>query len=156
MLVEKNPNTFGRKCIGTFFSDFCPKKKSSENFWSKFFLGPTFFDFCPKKISLKKSMKIQNFEISKKIGGKSKFQNFEISLTFSTKHFSGKNRKFLVPIFFRWDVFGFFRRFFFRQKFLGLPIPIPNDPKIPKITLRTACNHYKNTNSAHEKIIAPF
>ena len=45
----------------------------------------------------------------------------------------------------------FFRRKFFDQYFFGSPIPIPNDPKIPKITLRTAYGHYKNTNSAHEK-----
>ena len=63
----------------------------SEFFWSKNFrrkkirkllvenfLGPTFFDFWSKKNSLKQSMKIQNIEIEKK----SKFRNFELSLTF--------------------------------------------------------------------------
>ena len=37
----------------------------------------------------------------------------------------------------------FFRRKFFRPEIFGLPIPIPNFPKIPKITLRTACDHFK-------------
>ena len=40
---------------------------------------------------------------------------------------------------------------FFVGKFFGSPISIPNDLKIPKITLRTACDQYKNTNSAREK-----
>ena len=40
---------------------------------------------------------------------------------------------------------------FFRECFFGSPIPIPNDPKIPKITLRTACDQYKITKSEHEK-----
>ena len=40
---------------------------------------------------------------------------------------------------------------FFSIKFFWSPIPILNFPKIPKITLRTACDHFKNTNSAHEK-----
>ena len=43
----------------------------------------------------------------------------------------------------------------FRPKIFGSHISIPNDPKIPKITLRTACHHYKNTNNAHEKKV-PF
>ena len=36
-------------------------------------------------------------------------------------------------------------------KISGSPISIPNDPKITKITLRTACGHYKNTNNARDK-----
>ena len=54
-------------------------------------------------------------------------------------------------LFFRQNFSDFFRRKFFDQYVFGSPIPIPNDPKIPKITLRTAYGHYKNTNSAHEK-----
>ena len=33
---------------------------------------------------------------------------------------------------------------------------MPNDPKIPKITLRTACDHYKITNSEHEEKLSDF
>ena len=40
--------------------------------------------------------------------------------------------------------------------FFGSPISIPNDPKIPKITLRTACDHYKITNSEHEEKVSDF
>ena len=65
---------------------------------------------------------------------------------------SNKNRKLLVPKKNRPKVFGFFfRRKIVRQNFFGSPISIPNDPKIPKITLRTACDHYKITKSEHEK-----
>ena len=49
--------------------------------------------------------------------------------------------------FFRQMFSDFFRRKMFDQYFFGSPIPIANDPKIPKITLRTAYEHYKNTNS---------
>ena len=60
-------------------------------------------------------------------------------------------------------VLFFWSQLFFRNSFrifstkkcsttkIGSPISIPNDPKIPKITLRTACDHYKNTNNAHEQ-----
>ena len=41
----------------------------------------------------------------------------------------------------------FFRRKKIRPEIFGLPIPIPISPKIPKITLRTACDHFKNTNN---------
>ena len=52
-----------------------------------------------------------------------------------------------------WSQFFSTKKFsdFFRRIFLGLPIPIPKFPKIPKITLRAACDHFKNTNSTHEK-----
>ena len=36
-------------------------------------------------------------------------------------------------------------------KKIRVPISIPNFPKIPKITLRTARDHSKNTNSTHEE-----
>ena len=42
------------------------------------------------------------------------------------------------------------------EMFLGLSISIPNDLKIPKITLRTACDQYKNTSSAQQKKVAFF
>ena len=46
----------------------------------------------------------------------------------------------IVLIFFlRWIVF--------RSKCFGSPTPIPNFPKIPKITLRTACGYFKNTKT---------
>ena len=44
---------------------------------------------------------------------------------------------------------GFFSTKHFPTKYYRITISIPNDPKIPKITLRTACDHYKNTNNAH-------
>ena len=44
----------------------------------------------------------------------------------------------------------FFRRKIFRPKFFGSLIPIPNFPKIPKIVLRTACDHFKNTKTLPE------
>ena len=71
-----------------------------------FFLGPN-FSISPKTISMKKSMKIMNFEISKK------FRNFEFSLTFSTTKNSDKNRKMLVPQKFPTNSF----RIFFDDKF---------------------------------------
>ena len=36
----------------------------------------------------------------------------------------------------------FFRRKTFRPEIFGLPIPIPNFPKIPKIALRKLCDAY--------------
>ena len=48
-----------------------------------------------------------------------------------TKNFDQKNRP---------NVFGFFRRNIFRPEIFGLPIPIPNFPKIPKIALRKLCD----------------
>ena len=65
--------------------------------------------------------------------------------------FSVKNRKFLVPKNVRPKVFGFFFDEKNSIKHFGSPISIPNDPKIPKMTLRTACDHYKITKSEHEK-----
>ena len=44
----------------------------------------------------------------------------------------------------------FFDEKIFDNFFFRVSISIPNFPKIPKITLRTACDHYKNTNNAHE------
>ena len=52
--------------------------------------------------------------------------------------------------------FDFFRRKNFRRKISGSHISIPNDPKIPKITLRTACDHYKNTNNVYGTWVAFF
>ena len=76
--VEKNPKTFGRN-----------------------FFGTKFFQFSTDFFSMKKSMKIQNFEISKNFRKNRNFKNFEFSLTFSTIFFSIKNRKKLVPKKFR-------------------------------------------------------
>ena len=77
------------------------------------------------------------------------------SSKFSMTFFSIKNifrpTKNFDQMFFRQKFSDFFRRKIFDQKIFGSHIPIPNDPKIPKITLRTAYDHYKNTNSAHEK-----
>ena len=130
-------NRWSENFVGNFSS-----KKIRKLLVGKF-LGPTFFrflsDFFVEKIN-EKSGKI--FEIFEKI--------FDFSLTFSTKNFRTKNRK-MFPKKSDQKFSDFFRRKFFRPCFFGSPISIPNDPKIPKIILRTACDHYKNTNNAHEK-----
>ena len=63
------------------------------------------------------------------------FENFEISIFSIFKIFNKKSIDFPVPF---W-------------KYFSRPIPIQKCPKIPKIVLRTACDPFKNTNSAHEK-----
>ena len=55
------------------------RRKKPENFWSKKIGDQKKYDFCSKKSSLKKSIKIQNFEISIFFGIFLKFQNFEFS-----------------------------------------------------------------------------
>ena len=48
------------------------------------------------------------------------------------------------PTFFSTKMFlDFFRRKKLSMKKIWLPIPMGNFPKIPKITLRTACEHFK-------------
>ena len=118
--------TFGIE-IGTrkhFGRNFFRRKKS-ENFWPKIFLGPTFFEFCPKCFSLKKSMKIKNFEIPGKSRVFSKFGNFQFSLTFPKIFFS---RFFLISkIIFRYflrenfhikKILFFSRKYFITPKFI--------------------------------------
>ena len=100
--VEKNPTTFGRF----------------------FFSGPKNFDFWSKKNSLKKSMKIQNFEISK----------------IFRKIFDKKSKNFGPKIVFDQKFSDFFRRNNFRPEMFGLRIPIPSVSKIPKIALRKLCD----------------
>ena len=95
------------------------RRKKSENFLVENFLGPKNFDFWSKKCSLKKSMKIQNFEISifSKI-----FRNFKIlnfHLLFQRKMFRSKNRKLLVQIFFSTKSFLIFSTKKISQFFLG-------------------------------------
>ena len=135
-----------------FLSKIFSSKKKSEHFWSKIFWDQKISIFVRKKIveKVNENSKFRNFE------NFSKFQNFEFSLTFSSKFFSGKNRKCLVPIFFSTKSFRIFFDDFFSTKKIGSHISIPNDPKIPKITLRTACDHYKITNSEHEKKVRFF
>ena len=112
------------------------------------FLGRKIFDFLVEKKSLKKSMKIQNFEISIFFEHFSKFQNFEFSLTFSTKFFSTKKPKTFGPKNCSIKKFSiFFRRKMFRPKNFRSPIPIPNFPKIPKIMLRKPCDDSKQTKT---------
>ena len=93
-----------------------------------------------------------------KIFRRKKSENFSSKIfwdqQFSIEHFFDQNfgrPKIFDKNFstFCFDIF--FRRKFFRQFFFGSPISIPNDPKIPKIILRTTCDHYKNTNIAFEK-----
>ena len=65
-------------------------------------------------------MTIQNFEISIFFENFSKFQNFEFSLTFSTKTFSIKKSKIFGPKKISTKKFSdFFRRFFSTKMFLG-------------------------------------
>ena len=141
------------------------RNRYSKKNWSKTFsskkirkllvekiFGTTIFRFFVEKKSLKKSMKIQNFEISgenRKIFEISKFLNFH--WFFQRKKVRTKIDFFGPKMFFDQKFSDFFRRNIFRHKISGSPISIPNDPKITKITLRTACDHYKNTNNARDK-----
>ena len=76
---------------------------------------------------------------------KKKFRQ-KVSNFFDRKKMFEKKSKFFGPNFFFDQKFSdFFRRFFFRPIFFRVPISIPNFPKIPKIILRTACDHSKNT-----------
>ena len=65
------------------------------------------------------------------------------------KHFSSKN-------IFRQKCFGIFRR---QKNPIGnfwLPIPIPNFPKIPKITLRKPCDKAKDTKNQKYTFLTLF
>ena len=112
--------------------------------------------FDRKNFRSKKKSKMfgrKNFR-SKKIDF---FRDFFRSKYFFDQTFSGFffDRFFSIKMF---DLFfrTFFSTIFFLHFFLGSPISIPNFPKIPKITLRTACDHYKITNSAHEEKVTFF
>ena len=116
-----------RKKIGRkIFVEKNPKTFGRKKFWDQ-----KFSIFCRKKI-------IEHF------GEKKSDQKYFRP----TKNFD----HFLFDKSFR----IFFRRKMIDHYFFGSPISIPNDPKIPKITLRTACDHYKNTNNAHEIKIPLF
>ena len=146
-------------------------RKKSENFWSKkiwskflvgrkyFLIGFFFIEifdeiffrpniFFDRKIFLVEKNFIENFDeknpIKKYFRSTKNFdQIFFDPISFSTKNY------------FRQNVFGFFvDEKIFDQK-IWLPIPMANFPKIPKIILRTASDHFKNTNSTHEKKV-PF
>ena len=54
---------------------------------------------------------------------------------------------FQPTFFFDQNVFEFFRRKKLSMKQIWLPIPMRNFPKIPKITLRTACEHLKKVRA---------
>ena len=141
-----------RKKIAEIFSS----KKIRKRLVEKIF-GTKIFDFPPKKISMKKSMKIQNFEISKMFRKFFEISKFWIFIDFFIDFFFGKKSKILGPKKFSTKSF---RIFFFDEKIfdkkIGSPISIPNDLKIPKIILRTACDHYKITNSEHEEKVTFF
>ena len=62
----------------------------------------------------------------------------------------------LSELFF-WNIVNFFSINFFRwkifdEKFYCSPIPIPNFPKIPKITLRKSCDEFKDTKSWKKQV----
>ena len=132
--VKKNPKTFGRK-----------------HFWAKnfrFFVEKCFVE------KVNENSKFWNFE---KISKKFEISNFWIFIDFFIEKFFGKKSKIFGPKkHFDQKFSDFFRRKIFRRKIFGSPISIPNDPKIPKITLRTACDHYKITNSEHEEKVTFF
>ena len=147
------------------------RNRYTENFWSKifwskkirtllvekYFWTKIFRFFDRKKNRWKSQWKFKILRFRKIFEKKQKSQNFEFSLTFSTKIFSTKNRKILVPkIFFDQTFSDFFRRKMFRPKIFRVPISIPNFPKIPKIILKTACDRSKNTNSTHEEKVQFF
>ena len=131
---------------------------SVENFLVDFFW--TRKNFRPKKISVEKKKLIEKKVGRKKIDRKQIIENqsfFDVFFSikkFATNFFSSKNVS-IQKIFFDKNVLGFFSTKNCRIKKCWLPIPIRNFPKIPKIILRTACDHYKNTNNAHEKKL-PF
>ena len=66
-----------------------------------------------------------------------------------------KKSFFFSDIFSTKNIFDFFRSDFFpmktfRRKNICSHISIPNFPKIPKMTLRTACEHFRNTKTLPE------
>ena len=103
--------------------------------------------YCRKNFHEKgdENSKFQNFVFFEK----SKFWNFEFPLTFSSifrakiEIVCPKKIDQNFPDFFRWKNV--------RRKKIGSSISIPNDPKIPKIILRSACDHYKIMNREHEE-----
>ena len=76
--------------------------------------------------------------------GRQKFWSakFLVEFFFRSKKIDPKN--IFQPTFFSTKMFwNFFRRKKLSMKKIWLPIPMGNFPKIPKITLRTACEHFK-------------
>ena len=133
------------------------RRKNPKTFWSNFFWDQHFSIFDRFFFRWESQWK---FKISKFRKIFEKNQNFEI-LNFHW-FFQRKNFRQKIEIFWSQKKNStksfriFVRRKIFRQFFSGLPISIPNDPKIPKITLRTACDHYKITNSEHEEKVSDF
>ena len=141
------------KFSGRFFF----RRKKSENCFVENILGPKKFDFWSKKNSMKKLLKIQNFEISKNFRKIFEISKFWIFIDFFNENFFDQKSIFFGPKFFFDKTFSdFFRRKFCRSIFFRVPISIPNFPKIPKIILRTACDRSKNTNSTHEEKVSLF
>ena len=87
----------------TFLSKTISSKKNPKTFWSNFF-WTIFFYFWSKTFSLKKSMKIQNFEISK-IFQKIKILDFHWLFQ---RHFFDHKSKNFGPKNFRPNSFRFF------------------------------------------------
>ena len=97
-----------------------------------------------EKKSIKKKTRSENYWSTKILVGKIfGRQNFWSSFFFSIE----KNRPqkiFFDQLFFSTKMFlNFFRRKKLSMKKIWLPIPMGNFPKIPKITLITACKHFK-------------
>ena len=137
-----------QKILGEHFFD----EKKLKTFRSKNFWDENFTIFDRKKFRWKSQWK---FKILKFWFFFPKFfRNFEISnfhWLFQRNIFRSKIEKFWSQKIFDQKFSDFFSTKNFSTKKIGSPISIPNDPKIPKITLRTACDNYKNTNNAHEK-----
>ena len=138
-----DPNFFCRKIF---------RRKKFQKSCVENFLGPKNFVFLSNFFSMKKLMKIQNFEISKIFRKKIEISKFWIFINFFIEKFFDQKSKIFGPKNFPTKSFRiFFRRKNYRPKKFRAPISMPNDPKIPKIILRTAYDHYKITNSVHEK-----
>ena len=109
-----------------------PKKKSKKNRW-------------------KSQWKFKILKFRKNSGENRNFKILNFHWLFHRIFFRGKSNFFGPTFFFDQTFSDFFRRKKIGKTIFGSPISIPNDPKIPKITLRTSCDHYKITNSEHEK-----
>ena len=132
------------------WSKNCSSKKNRKRLVEKNF-GTKKFRFLVERLFVEKVNDNSKFWDFEKISKKIEISKFWIFIGFFIGLFRQKIEIVWSKMFSTKRFRVFFRRFVFRQKYFRVPISIPNFPKIPKITLRTACDHLKNTNSAHEK-----
>ena len=116
------------------------KRDSEFSFYDFFFIEQKSVGnkFWPKKNRSKKNS-VEFFWSTKFLVGKIFGWVFFFDRKKSTQKIFFKQLFFLRP---KWFWFFFRREKTFNEK-IWLPIPMGNFPKIPKITLRTACEHFK-------------